>query len=402
MAIWSGHKPVPSLCALISVFGASIALCSSVAYAVSITIEDNVASGPRPKSSVSVPVLRLTGLFESGDAAKLRTVLSRLKATARPAPGMPFATATLSSTGGDVYEGLNVGYLFSEFDVATVVRKGDLCLSACALAFLGGTLSHVPPSPVPDRSIEIGGQVGFHNFFLNPNSPDLRNTPGGKAGLIAGFDLARGGASLLVRYSAMMSIDPSFIARLLGRPSDEWEYVDLDGEFVSLMSCAIGLGRPELSNEAVATNICNHATGWMSPADPSQARQMTGHEAKRHLLELVRRSVEGMEVRGSLAAPIAGAIAARDERATDAVYSDLRRAGIVLPEVMGPTFEVSGYAIGPYQMRCTVSFSKDDPDKYDAVIEGPAGFSHALRTAPQQCRRLFLYDQDAVINPTKN
>ena len=77
------------------------------------------------------------------------------------------ATIEFSSKGGDLLEGIKIGYLLREFDVATLVREGDLCLSACALAFLGGTQSRQPPAAIPSRRIAIGGKVGFHNFTIN-------------------------------------------------------------------------------------------------------------------------------------------------------------------------------------------------------------------------------------------
>lgn len=60
-----------------------------------------------------------------------------------------------------------MGYLFRDFDLATVVRKHDICLSACALAFLGGTSTHGPSERSLEQSLEIGGKLGFHSFYLN-------------------------------------------------------------------------------------------------------------------------------------------------------------------------------------------------------------------------------------------
>jgi len=89
----------------------------------------------------------------------------------------------------------------------------------------------------------------------------------------------------------------------------------------------------------------------------------------------------------------------RVEQAVKNLYADLRAAGVPLPEIVGPIFEVSGYQIGIYSLTCVASLSPTDPDKYDVVIKGPKGMARAYHSAPDGCRRLFLYDRDAVINP---
>ncbi|TBR20966.1 MAG: hypothetical protein EPO10_30565, partial [Reyranella sp.] len=137
------------------------------ARAFNITLDSKSIPGLTPKAPLVAHTLRITGRFEQGDGDKLRVMLVGLKGKTVRMASQPLATAELSSSGGDLLEGLKVGYLFREFEVATLVRKGDICLSACAMAFLGGTASRLPPTPLPSRTIEIGGQVGFHNFTLD-------------------------------------------------------------------------------------------------------------------------------------------------------------------------------------------------------------------------------------------
>lgn len=345
--------------------------------------------------------IRITGMFEEGDPERLREMLTRIAGAPGNGQTRRRIVAELSSNGGDIYAGLNMGYLFKEFDVATVVRARDLCFSACALAFLGGTASHLPPGVVPDRTIEIGGQVAFHSFNINPNSSSLSAANDARSGLIVGFSLARGGSSLLVRYAAAMSIDPAFIARMLGRPPEVWEYVDVAGEFVDLASCPTGIGRPAISRAEMAANICNHATGGLNSVDASHAHEMTAAEARRHLLGHVRANSASFGLQGALNKQIETALSGRNEGQVEAVYDDLRRLGVALPEIMGPVFEVTGYMAGTYRMQCHVSLSPTDPDRYDLAIQGPTGLTKAFRQAPRQCGRLFLYDRNDLLNPEK-
>jgi len=372
------------------------------ARALNITLDSKSIPGLTPKAPLVAHTLRITGRFEQGDGDKLRVMLVGLKGKAAKMTGQPLATAELSSSGGDLLEGMKVGYLFREFEVATLVRKGDICLSACALAFLGGTASRLPPTPIPSRTIEIGGQVGFHNFTLDSTVVQNETKGDTTAGIARGFGLGRAGASALIRYAADLGIDAGFIAQLLVRPPDTWLYIDTDEMFLTVGACPSGpeppLGRLELQ----AVNICNHATGGSSIAEPSQARSMTAREAKRYLLEQVQRNVESVNVKRPLVGQLAGVLASRDDRLIDSVYSDLRAAGISLPEQIGRSFIVSGYAFGELQADCQVNLSASDPDKFDFVlIVRGAGLSRPFALPPPMCPGLFRYDGQQVLNPKR-
>ncbi|MBS0520647.1 MAG: hypothetical protein JSR90_18260 [Proteobacteria bacterium] len=371
------------------------------AGAVEITMDTKTVPGLIPKASIVEKSLRLTGLFEAGDADKLRRQLVELKTSTPPEPGKPLTTVELSSSGGDLVEGFKVGYLFREFDVATVVRKGDSCLSACALAFLGGTISHVPPTVVLGRSIEVGGIVGFHNFYLNQRSPDAPQATTAPEGVAKGFIEARGAASMLARYVTFMDVGPEFIARMLGRPTDQWEYIDTAGSFIDLKVCPIGLSPPKLSPQAIAANICNNAIGSGTRASSLDVRSMSARDAQRLLLSHVQKHLEAFNVKGPLAAQLAALLAQRDDRLIEAVYRDLRVAGLPLPELLGRTYNVRGFSVGIYELQCHVSISLDDPDKFDLVLQGPSGLTKAMQPPPAGCPGLYAYDRDDVINPKR-
>lgn len=381
--------------------GSLLGLCALSGQGAQLSVDSKTIPGLTAKSSIVSHTIRLSGPIEEGDADKLRVILARLKTTSPPAPDRPLATIELSSAGGDVYEGFKIGYLLREYSVASVVRAKDLCLSACALAFLGGTGSRSGPAFVPSRSIEIGGQVGFHNFALNTNSDQIPQAKGGREGLVVGFGMARGGASALVRYASTMGIDMSFIARLLGRSTEQWEYIDNAQTFMTLQVCPIGLERPRPPPTTIAANICNNATAGFSPASPSQARQFTPREGKRHMLEQVQQNIEAFSMKGPLVAQLRAVLATRDDQLIDAVYNDLRSAGIPLPESLGAFFMVTGYSAGAYSLECHVSFSRDNPDRFDVVLEGPEGAVKPFQSPPPACPGLFLYDKDDMLNPRR-
>ncbi len=366
-----------------------------------LTVTTRTVPGLTARTPITAHTIRLSGPIEEGDASKLRTILERLRKDSPPVPGRPLATLELSSAGGDVFEGFKIGYLLREFNVVTIVRARDLCLSSCALAFLGGTASHLGPDFTPSRSIEIGGQVGFHNFTLNPDSDALSTPRDAREGMVRGFAVARGGTAALVRYAASMGIDTSFVALVLGRPADQWTYVDSDRAFVMLDACPIGLGLPPISPPAIAANICNHATGWFQPASPSQARAVSTQESKKHLLGHIRDNVSAFSVRGPLVAQLQAVIDSRDSLLVDSVYDDLRNAGMALPEQFGRVYEVTGYSIAELDVQCHVSFQRDSPHRFGVVLIAPNGLMDALRPPPAACPGLFFYDQDDILNPRR-
>jgi hypothetical protein len=353
------------------------------------------------KPSPPAPALRLTGAIEQGDSEKLREILADLQRRAPRVAGKPLVTLEMSSQGGDLIEGMKLGYLLREFDVATLVRAGDSCLSSCALAFLGGTASHLPTDMTTARTLEIGSTLGFHNFALNPNSPAANDAASPREGIARGFNQAKGGASLLVHYAASLGVDPTFIARMLGRPPEVWEYADAAGEFMDLKICPSGRAATTPSGQRRAMNICANAIGaGNEPASPS-VFMLRPAEAKRQLLTSIQRNLSAYGVRGPVATQLGQVLASRDDRQVDAAYADLQSAGLPLPEIAGQTFQIDGFGAGTFALQCIVSFPADDPDRFDVVINGPTGLTRPTNRPPAACGRLFAFDRSDVVNPER-
>ena len=348
-------------------------------------------------TKASGPTLRLSGPLTRGDAEAMKRILSALPASSSTSG--PRATIELSSRGGDLYEGLKLGYLFRDHNVATVVRRGDICISACALAFLGGTSSHEGSERSVDHRLEAGTRLGFHSFYLNANATEAPTVSDPVRSRHQGFGEARSGTAALVRYAADLGIDPKFVASMMSTPPEELAYVNTIEEHVVLKICPIGLDRPQISLAEQALNVCNHSTGWTAPADPRQVRRLAPAQAKRYILENIQENMSSLKVNGALFEQLASYSVMRVERSIDRLYADLRAAGVRLPEIVGPVFEVSGYQLGGQEAQCFVSLSPDDPDRYTVAIRRPTKWSHPNWTAPRDCRRLYLHDKDAVINP---
>jgi hypothetical protein len=352
---------------------------------------------PKPLPPPPVPKIRLTGMIETGDAGKLEAELTRIASAAGKRDG-PLTTIELSSMGGNLIEGFGIGELLRRFRVIAVVRKGDLCLSSCALAFLGGNV-HREPSVYPhDCNVEIGAKVAFHNFFLNRNGLRDATSADPVASRLQGFADARGGAAQLVKYAGDMGLPPNFVASLMGRPVEEFQYIETVGQFLSFHVCPIGLGPPKASPETQARNICINSMG--SPEQPAavEVRAIPQEQARLYLLERLQTSMQSSrsKARGRLAAQLASGAVMRVQAEIDRLYDDLRAAGVALPDIVGPTFEVNGLAP---DASCYASLSPSDADDFDVTVFSPRGFNYPPRQPPENSRRLFLYNKDDIVNP---
>ena len=357
-------------------------------------------AGAAPPPPVAGHRLRLTGMIETGDAQKLSELLSKLPvaAAAKAADG-PLTTIELSSLGGSLTEAFQIGALLRAFKVIAVVRKTDICLSACALVFLAGN-AHRVPSPYPSEcNLEIGGRVGFHNFSLNRNG--LREVTGEDpvASRLQGFADARTGAAQLVKYAGEIGLPPDFVAGLIARGVDDFHFIETVGQFLSLHVCPIGLGRPGIALDAQAINICSNSTVEPVPAATMVTTSIPMLQARRYMLERVQENMQLSKAKGRLADQLASGAVMRVAEEIDRLYDDLRAAGLALPDILGQTFEVGRKVGSAYEILCYVSLSPDKPDEYDVVLQGPKGLSDTGRPPPENSRRLFLFNPRDIINP---
>ena len=378
---------VVSLCSLQAAQGATLEVASETSIYTTQAL------------SAVFRTIRMKGLIEVGDAEKFRSLLVKLKTSATAKPEGPIVVE-LNGAGGDLLEGIKVGDVLREFHVTTVVRKGDLCLGACTVAFVGGSARDPAFGPaVPSRYIEIGGTVGMPNFY---NPPPLRTQP------------SKYPVESLLAYSARMGIEKGLRARLLGEAPDKILYMSTVEGFLVLSTCPIGLGLPSTSQSVQATNVCTQSTRSLDMHLPLRTTAITEADARLSLLKYVKMHIWWLGVVGHphfmttpTLPPLESKLADRlksdqftqSEEEARQVYTELIAAGIPLPELLGATFEVSGYSTVNDRITCIASLSPNDADRYDVIIQGPDGMRKGSQFAPKHCRSLFRYDMNDAINP---
>ena len=83
-----------------------------------------------------------------------------------------YKTVVFNSPGGVAYEGFATAAVLDRNGVTAWVPKGRICVSACAIAFLGA------------HEYRVSGQLAYHNAWLDGDTTDIAETyPGGINGL---------------------------------------------------------------------------------------------------------------------------------------------------------------------------------------------------------------------------
>ena len=126
------RRIVVALAALLAATGAAGA---NSAHAANIVVE-------RPETPTSPAVVSLTARIGDGDYAAFIAATQDMKK----------ATVYFFSEGGKITDGLLIGQTIREKRFSTAIADRNTCLSACALAWLGGV----------KRYLGTFAAVGFH------------------------------------------------------------------------------------------------------------------------------------------------------------------------------------------------------------------------------------------------
>jgi hypothetical protein len=159
-----------------------------------------------------VEVFYYQGAVTNGDALRLQSEIAKLAPNKR--------VAILLNSGGGVYEeGKALGRLFYNAKISTfVLGNGGLCLSSCAMAFLGGR-DLVTGEPL--RAIIQGGSLGFHQF-IKVLPPEQKFT---KADLEKAVGEVQRAVFDDLKYLKEINQDPRSYRRNISEPAESMLYI---------------------------------------------------------------------------------------------------------------------------------------------------------------------------------
>lgn len=188
-----------------------LALAAALAVAVlgpgrATALEIKLVPGEDP----AITRVELSGPFARGDAQRVQTFLAAL-------PRDRQIAVTLNSQGGLIDEALRLGRHFHANRVRTeVAGAGRECLSACALAFLGGR----DASGAPFRVKGTQAQVGLHGF--RRIVPDKEFTVSDMHEAIA---VTQQVLLSIADYLMAVDADIEFMSMMLDKPNTEMNYL---------------------------------------------------------------------------------------------------------------------------------------------------------------------------------
>jgi len=180
--------------------------------AISVSAAELTLVSYRFSDESAVPHLHLSGPLEPGDAERFAAEFAGLK----PCSGGlcyddfgPQAVVTLDSPGGNYSTGVALADFFRDMKIATYVEADASCLSACALAFLGGS-GFWPTGGIGtyvDRRLAPGGRLGFHSPYFSAETAERAARKGQLQQLLDGTRLAMADiVETLSRYNVSQQV----------------------------------------------------------------------------------------------------------------------------------------------------------------------------------------------------
>ena len=198
-----------------------------------------------------------SGIIESGDNFQLQVLLDELVASG--AHEFDRYKIEMDSIGGSLSEALLIGRVLNKFGVATIIRGNAQCLSACAIAYLGGTLNYAVAQGT-GRFLEEGAKLGFHGFSAKDDRVVVANET---------LKVARIFNGLIGEYTNELdSIDFGWLSVALTFSEDKFRFVNRFEDIFALGIELENFKRP-LPNDwyfnactAVTNSILTKYTQW--------------------------------------------------------------------------------------------------------------------------------------------
>ncbi|WJS04453.1 PAN domain-containing protein [Roseibium aggregatum] len=193
----------------------------------------------------------LRGQIVSGDAEKLKVLPINSQGI----------TLCLDSPGGSFAEGKRLFDTIWDQDIATMVRSGERCESACSLAFLGGSM-RIGTAVIrfQMRSLRPGGKLGFHSPSLN--LPNENSYPASEVQTAFAIALKAAESFFDIKLSEEHDVEAMtdfLYQRILGTRPENMFHIESIGDAVLANITVTGLTPPASITEREIANICDNA-----------------------------------------------------------------------------------------------------------------------------------------------
>ena len=255
--------------------------------ASALTLEEGTAA----LGSVNECSLRLDGVIEKGDngkiAAHIKAATSRFEFYPDTSVDKQYIVC-LSGPGGNYLEGIELAKTLSSLDVTTKVEDGQSCLSACAIAFLGGRFNtQSGEGYFPSRYLFPGSRLGFHAPQLTV--PDAGYT---KEEVQKAYGLALDAITELNAASKDLFISPDLIAAIVRHRDEDFYFIDTIDDLAHFKIDLAGY-RKNTVRDDTRKAACWNAFGSAVPCSADRA-DGNRHPVHRSIAaELIQRHIIG-------------------------------------------------------------------------------------------------------------
>ena len=212
------------------------------------------------KLKQTVHVFSIDGEIVDGDAEQFIELSSRYYSQTHDQS----ALVILNSEGGSFEEGLKLLNIFINGGFLTYVKKDAVCNSACAIAFLGGTLVEwqTDADSAIARMMEPGAKIGFHRPSLSVELPEAEYKRSNVEQAYAdAYASSAAQIGLLLEYSRIPNIRSSLIAEML-KTKDGFYYIDTVNKAGRWDIDVVGVKFPSNPNRDQIYLACMNLVGW--------------------------------------------------------------------------------------------------------------------------------------------
>ena len=224
-----------------------------------------VAYGPKKSIAADLQVapsgrcdIKVSGEIVEGDAERISKALE-----VREEKEVVMTALCLNSEGGNYAEALNIINMILERGgvLATIVEKGDQCLSACALIFLAGQKHLGDGAFVPFRFMSVGAKIGFHAPYITAEG----SPKGATAARIYREAIIAIGRLLTLTADDKQREDffpRSLLAEALKVGSDDFFLMDQVDKLGRWNIILFDHAKPERITNRMLTTACQNADKW--------------------------------------------------------------------------------------------------------------------------------------------
>ena len=295
--------------------------------------------------------------------------------------GFHEVTVRLNSPGGSLVSGIALGQEIRRLRFATLVAKDDMCASACALMFLGGTFTGITYDGI-GRYLEYGGSLGFHGF---------RHVNDGKIALFnENLEVFRVITGIILSYAAeMKGVDLGWLSQAINTPVSELFLVRRPKDITAISAVLSGF-HPR-APDGWYNQVCQRLVSSLLPSlDRDRNRLLPNAKTIMTIRELRNRIIQGKFGDD----PISGLLSKiGDSRAIDIAlgknfYLDSRK----------PIFDIKVVSLdrgaGLYYSECVAVLSKNS---VAAIITDPVSQRSVYRNFTGQNWWFSIIPEDTVL-----